>query len=63
MKEALIKHFSDVPLEQRFDLTKTHAPCSFVDHTTDRGSLRVLVPGSGLGRLAHDVASMGMFLF
>ncbi|KAG5341441.1 hypothetical protein C0989_010381 [Termitomyces sp. Mn162] len=40
MKDALVKHFSDVPLEQR-------------------GSLRVLVPGSGLGRLAYDVASMG----
>jgi hypothetical protein len=25
--------------------------------------LRVLVPGSGLGRLAYDVASLGMFLF
>ncbi|KAG5715674.1 UPF0586 like protein [Termitomyces sp. T112] len=40
MKDALVKHFLDVPLEQR-------------------GSLRVLLPGSGLGRLAYDVASMG----
>jgi len=26
----------------------------------ERGKLRVLVPGAGLGRLAFDVASMGM---
>ncbi|KAG5717403.1 UPF0586 like protein [Termitomyces sp. T112] len=43
MKDALVKHFSDVPLEQR-------------------GSLRVLLPGSGLGRLAYDVASMVLAL-
>ncbi|KAF5373492.1 hypothetical protein D9615_009483 [Tricholomella constricta] len=40
MKDALVDHFSTVPLEER-------------------GKLRVLVPGAGLGRLAWDVASMG----
>ncbi|KAK7678716.1 hypothetical protein QCA50_018298 [Cerrena zonata] len=40
MKDALIKHFQNIP-------------------TAERGKLRVLVPGAGLGRLAWDIANMG----
>ncbi|EMD36969.1 hypothetical protein CERSUDRAFT_106004 [Gelatoporia subvermispora B] len=40
MKDALLEHFKDIPVEER-------------------GNLRVLVPGAGLGRLAWDVAKLG----
>ncbi|KAG6847774.1 hypothetical protein H0H93_006054, partial [Arthromyces matolae] len=43
MKDALVEHFSNVPIEERSEY---------------RNKLRVLVPGSGLGRLAYDVARM-----
>jgi len=40
IQEALLEHFSDIPIEERHNF-------------------RVLVPGTGLGRLAYDVAKLG----
>lgn len=32
-----------------------------IDSFNDRGHIRVLVPGAGLGRLAYDIARQGIF--
>ncbi|KAI0301377.1 N2227-domain-containing protein [Russula brevipes] len=50
IREALLNHFSDIPIEERYGRT----PNSEVVH-----NFRVLVPGAGLGRLAYDVARLG----
>ena len=65
MKDALIEYFAAVSPEAR----SFSYPCQgvFLHLTTIfyvifRRSLRVLVPGAGLGRLAYDVAKLGMYM-
>ena len=59
MKDALLAHFSDIPFKERCILTGScYFPSSLILFVY-RGNFRVLVPGTGLGRLAYDVASLG----
>jgi hypothetical protein len=65
MKDALIEYFAAVPLEARSFPTFVK---EFFLHLTTilyviiRRKLRVLVPGAGLGRLAYEVAKLGMHI-
>ncbi|KAG6806702.1 hypothetical protein H0H93_002580, partial [Arthromyces matolae] len=58
MKDALAKHFSNVPAEERFCPSQSIPPPLTYPANVYRNKLRVLVPGTGLGRLAYDVARM-----
>lgn len=58
MVDALTKHFSKVPLEERFVRSRNPLLCSGLTHAYS-GNIRVLVPGAGLGRLAYDIAKLG----
>lgn len=37
------------------------ADFDFLVYIYDRGHIRVLVPGAGLGRLAYDIARQGVY--
>lgn len=58
IRDALLGHFSDIPMVERYDVF----PSSQIEpsQTMHRHNFRVLVPGTGLGRLAYDVAQLGM---
>ena len=58
--DALITHFSNTPLDERFVPSLNSPPLSGFIHA-HRGEIRVLVPGAGLGRLAYDIAKLGKF--
>lgn len=58
MKSALCSYFKHTPVDQRYIIYLV--PWKFTLMVPYRGKLRVLVPGAGLGRLAWDVASLGM---
>ena len=58
MIDALTEHFSDVPLDERFVPSRNSPFCFELTHT-HRGTVRVLVPGAGLGRLSYDIAKLG----
>ena len=59
IKEALLAHFSDIPMEERYVRVGSLALCSSFSQAWFRHNFRVLVPGAGLGRLAYDVANLG----
>ena len=56
MIDALTKHFSHVPPDERFVPPQNSLS---VLTPTHRGNVRVLVPGAGLGRLAYDITKLG----
>lgn len=58
MIDALIKHFSSVSPDERYVPPHERPFCSGLTHTCS-GTIRVLVPGAGLGRLAYDIAKLG----
>jgi carnosine N-methyltransferase len=60
VKDALLDHFSDIPMEERYG--RTADPDAYLLKQTSRHNFRVLVPGAGLGRLAYDVAKLGRIL-
>lgn len=63
MKDALIEHFAAVSPEARFSSYSCQVFFSSDNHCyVFRRTLRVLVPGAGLGRLAYDVAKLGMYI-
>ena len=64
MKDALIEHFAAVSPEARsssYFVKKLFVSDSHF-YVIFRRALRVLVPGAGLGRLAYDVAKLGMYI-
>lgn len=64
MKDALIKHFAGVSSEARSSSYSCQVFFVFDNYfyVMFRRTLRVLVPGAGLGRLAYDVAKLGMYI-
>ena len=62
MKDALVKHFSNVPEGERCGTVMLLRSCQDLTNS-HRQKLRVLVPGAGLGRLAYDVAHLGRSYF
>ena len=61
MKDALIEYFAAVAPEARSSSQFCREVIASDDHPIRR-TLRVLVPGAGLGRLAYDVAKLGMHI-
>ena len=63
LKDALVEHFSNISVEERFNLyfaCPIHFPQTHKQfYAFLRHNLHVLVPGAGLGRLAFDVAKLG----
>jgi carnosine N-methyltransferase len=61
MKEALLAHFSDIPMKERYVPSRVGPPIlrSSFSEARFRHNFRVLVPGAGLGRLAYEVAKLG----
>ena len=63
MKEALLAHFSDIPMEERYVPSRVGPPTLCSSEARFRHNFRVLVPGAGLGRLAYEVAKLGESVF
>jgi hypothetical protein len=60
MKDALEQHFANVSSEARSIASCLSTLVLALTPLSSRRKLKVLVPGAGLGRLAYDVAKMGM---
>ena len=58
MIDALARHFSDIPPDERFVPSRSSLIRCGLIHA-HRSEIRVLVPGAGLGRLAYDIAKLG----
>ncbi len=59
MKDALLAHFCDIPMEERYVYVGPPTSYSSFSQTRFRHNFHVLVPGAGLGRLAYDIAKLG----
>jgi carnosine N-methyltransferase len=59
IKEALLEHFSDIPMHERYVRPGPSSYQLVPLSIKSRNNFRVLVPGAGLGRLAYDVAKLG----
>jgi hypothetical protein len=57
MTEALINHFAHLSPESRFLSPSFYLAQTLIFHP--RRDVKVLVPGSGLGRLMYEVAKLG----
>ena len=58
--EELNSIYRDLKIEERYERRDKERIDGFL-YTYNRGHIRVLVPGAGLGRLAYDIARQGIF--